>query len=87
MMPRTSTTLTASRRRPRTTPRSSLANDPSHITAASLQTMTFPPLKLIVPGIVPEGATLLVSRPKLGKSWLVLDPRLPLRPHVSRSAS
>jgi hypothetical protein len=35
--------------------------------------MTFPPVKFILPGLVPEGATLLVSRPKLGKSWLVLD--------------
>jgi hypothetical protein len=35
--------------------------------------MTFPPLKFVLPGFVPEGATLLVSRPKLGKSWLVLD--------------
>jgi hypothetical protein len=41
--------------------------------AAALQTMTFPPLKFILPDLVPEGATLLVSRPKLGKSWLVLD--------------
>ena len=41
--------------------------------AAELQTQTFPPLKFIVPELVPEGATLLVSRPKLGKSWLVLD--------------
>jgi RecA-family ATPase len=41
--------------------------------AATLQGMTFPPLKFILPGYVPEGATLLVSRPKLGKSWLVLD--------------
>jgi hypothetical protein len=41
--------------------------------AAELQTMTFPPLKFILPDLVPEGATLLVSRPKLGKSWLVLD--------------
>jgi hypothetical protein len=41
--------------------------------AATLQTMTFPPLKFILPGFIPEGATLLVSRPKLGKSWLVLD--------------
>ncbi len=41
--------------------------------AAELQTKTFPPLKFIVPELVPEGATLLVSRPKLGKSWLVLD--------------
>jgi len=42
-------------------------------TAAALQHMTFPPLKFIVPELIPEGATLLVSRPKLGKSWLVLD--------------
>ena len=41
--------------------------------AAALQTMTFPPLNFILPGLVPEGATLLVSRPKFGKSWLVLD--------------
>ena len=42
-------------------------------TSAALQTMTFPPLKFILPGLVPEGATLLVSRPKFGKSWLALD--------------
>jgi hypothetical protein len=41
--------------------------------AAALQHMEFPPLKFILPGFIPEGATLLVSRPKLGKSWLVLD--------------
>ena len=35
--------------------------------------MEFPPLKFILPVFIPEGATLLVSRPKLGKSWLVLD--------------
>ena len=41
--------------------------------AAELQTMTFQPLKFLLPGLVPEGASLLVSRPKLGKSWFVLD--------------
>ena len=41
--------------------------------AAALQHMEFPPLKFILPVFIPEGATLLVSRPKLGKSWLVLD--------------
>jgi hypothetical protein len=41
--------------------------------AAALQHMEFPPLKFILPSLIPEGATLLVSRPKLGKSWLVLD--------------
>jgi hypothetical protein len=46
---------------------------PKPFTAESLQTMVFPPLRFILPGIIPEGAALLVSRPKLGKSWLVLD--------------
>jgi hypothetical protein len=46
---------------------------PRIFTAAALQSMTFPPLNFILPGLVPEGATLLVSRPKFGKSWLVLD--------------
>jgi hypothetical protein len=41
--------------------------------AAALQQMEFPTLKFILPSLIPEGATLLVSRPKLGKSWLVLD--------------
>ncbi len=41
--------------------------------AAALQHMEFPPLKSNLPGVIPEGATLLVSRPKLGKSWFVLD--------------
>lgn len=46
---------------------------PHTFSAAELQHKTFPPLKFIVPELVPEGATLLASRPKLGKSWLVLD--------------
>ena len=33
---------------------------------------TFPPTKYVVPGIVPEGMTLLVAAPKIGKSWMVL---------------
>src|SRR5437879_6084365 len=41
--------------------------------AAELQNRSFPPMRWVVPSIVPEGATLLVSRPKLGKSWLMLD--------------
>src|SRR5271165_2416969 len=53
-----------------------LAEEARHqrtFSAAALQTMTFPPLKFILPDLLPEGATLLVSRPKFGKSWLVLD--------------
>ena len=41
--------------------------------AHSLQKMEFAPLNYLLPGLVPEGLCLLVSRPKLGKSWLVLD--------------
>jgi hypothetical protein len=33
----------------------------------------FPELKWVVPGLFPEGVTLVVSRPKLGKSWLFLQ--------------
>jgi hypothetical protein len=41
--------------------------------AKVLKTKIFEPLRYVLPDIIPEGATLLVSRPKLGKSWLVLD--------------
>lgn len=32
----------------------------------------FPPLAYAVPGLIPEGLTVLVGAPKIGKSWLVL---------------
>ena len=32
----------------------------------------FPPTAYVVPGIIPEGMTLLVAAPKIGKSWMVL---------------
>jgi AAA domain len=42
--------------------------------AEALQNETFPPLKWIVRNIIPaEGTSLLCSKPKFGKSWLVLD--------------
>jgi hypothetical protein len=43
------------------------------ITASELRRKTFQPVKYVVPGLLPEGASLLVSRPKLGKSWLLLE--------------
>ncbi|MBX3584743.1 MAG: AAA family ATPase [Rhizobiaceae bacterium] len=43
------------------------------MTAAQLQTMQFDELQYVIPGYVAEGATLLAGKPKLGKSWLVLD--------------
>jgi hypothetical protein len=42
-------------------------------TAAALRTKEFPPIKYIVPGYLPEGCTILAGRPKIGKSWLMLD--------------
>jgi len=35
-------------------------------------TLTFSPIKYVVPGIIVEGLTLLAGKPKLGKSWLLL---------------
>lgn len=37
-----------------------------------LDQQQFPPLHYPVPGVIPEGMTLLVGAPKIGKSWLVL---------------
>jgi hypothetical protein len=46
----------------------------SHVfTAAALRVMAFPAVSYIVPGIIPEGLTILAGRPKVGKSWMALD--------------
>jgi N6-adenosine-specific RNA methylase IME4 len=41
-----------------------------------LSTMTFPPIKNVIPEIIVEGLTLLAGKPKIGKSWLVLHAAL-----------
>ena len=41
------------------------------IAARDLCSKAFPPLKWVIPGLLPEGVTLLASRPKVGKSWLL----------------
>lgn len=43
------------------------------VRASDLQAKAFEPLRYVLPGLIPEGTSLLVGRPKLGKSWLVLD--------------
>jgi hypothetical protein len=43
------------------------------ITAADLQTKQFKPVRIILPGLFPEGVTILAGKPKVGKSWFVLD--------------
>jgi hypothetical protein len=40
--------------------------------AKALQTMTFPAIKYVVPGVIVEGLTLFAGKPKVGKSWLLL---------------
>lgn len=42
-------------------------------TASWLTSQTFAPVEYVVPGLIPEGLTLLVAAPKVGKSWMVLD--------------
>jgi hypothetical protein len=39
---------------------------------AWLDAQTFPALAYAVPGVIPEGSTMLVGAPKIGKSWFVL---------------
>jgi hypothetical protein len=42
-------------------------------TAAELQHETFLEVSYCVPGLIPEGLTIIAGRPKIGKSWLALD--------------
>jgi hypothetical protein len=49
-------------------------NSPREIgNAAKLREKRFAPIKYIVPGYLAEGCTILAGRPKLGKSWLMMD--------------
>jgi hypothetical protein len=38
-----------------------------------LEKMNFPPVQWAIPGLLPEGLSLLIGAPKLGKSWITLD--------------
>ena len=40
---------------------------------AWLDAQVFPPVRWAVPGLIPEGFTILIGPPKAGKSWLVLS--------------
>ena len=46
---------------------------PASITAAALQHKRFKPVGWVVNDFIPDGLTILAGKPKLGKSWLVLD--------------
>jgi RecA-family ATPase len=41
--------------------------------AKTIITMNFQPIKYVVPDIIVEGLTLLAGKPKVGKSWMLLD--------------
>src|SRR5918992_3521750 len=41
-------------------------------TAAELMAEDLPPVRWVVPEILPEGVTFLAGKPKLGKSWMGL---------------
>jgi hypothetical protein len=43
------------------------------IEGSDLLQQGFQPIRWSVPGLIPEGVTLLAGAPKLGKSWLALD--------------
>ena len=42
------------------------------ITEADLDDLHLPPTEYAIPGLIPEGASMIVAAPKIGKSWMVL---------------
>jgi hypothetical protein len=46
---------------------------PATFTAAQLMAMELPPVRWVIPDILPEGVTFLAGKPKMGKSWMALD--------------
>jgi replication-associated recombination protein RarA len=41
-------------------------------TAEELMAEDMPPVRWVVPQVLPEGVTLLAGKPKVGKSWMAL---------------
>jgi hypothetical protein len=46
---------------------------PRILSAATLRAKVFEPIRFCVPKYIPSGCGILAGRPKLGKSWLMLD--------------
>jgi AAA domain/Bifunctional DNA primase/polymerase, N-terminal/Primase C terminal 2 (PriCT-2) len=44
--------------------------------AATLLTRSFAPVRYVIPGYIAEGCSILAGKPKIGKSWFVLDAAL-----------
>jgi len=49
---------------------------PAIFSLRELLSWNLPPVRWAIPGILPEGLTLLAGKPKLGKSWLALSAAL-----------
>src|SRR5215217_7832887 len=47
-------------------------NPPTPVSAVELMALDLPPVRWAVPGVLPEGVTILAGKPKMGKSWLAL---------------
>jgi DNA-binding transcriptional ArsR family regulator len=43
------------------------------LTAAALDRLEFAPLRYVIPGVLPEGLSILAGKPKFGKSFLMID--------------
>ncbi len=43
------------------------------VSAKDLMGQAFPPVRWVVPELVPDGLTMLAGKPKVGKSWLMLN--------------
>jgi len=54
-------------------PESEPTSFPGVIRADRLQVIKHEPVTLVIPPLIAEGVTLLAGKPKLGKSWLMLD--------------
>lgn len=67
--------IDSARRRPRRQP--DPAHDPNFkfdaISWGKIRTTDYPDIRWIVPGMIPEGLTLISGPPKIGKSWLALN--------------
>src|SRR5215211_4160025 len=51
---------------------------PQSMTAAELMEIEFEPTRWVVPDVLPEGLSLLVGKPKKGKSWMALGMCVPV---------
>lgn len=58
---------------PRPAKKSPPRPEPVIFSARALDGMEFPDIKYVVPKFIAEGLTILAGKPKIGKSWLVMD--------------